>query len=201
MLIRRFYLLSLFLGLVNTANATTDTFSGYLNDAGNSALVASDLTTALFDTPADMVNNVAIYDFTVLTAGTVTFESQGFALGGIDPYFTLFEGTGNSAVFNNQSNYTQAFSTGGDFSLSYSLAAGHYELALSSFANMSFAENNPTTGTLQDGFTGLGSDSGTTNPYYYQLAVTGDVFTVPEPSSLLLFGFGLLGIATRKLRS
>jgi hypothetical protein len=72
--------------------------------------------------------------------------------------------------------------------------------ALGAFANMSFAENNPTTGTLADGFIGIGNvDTARTNPYYYKLTVNGgDISTVPVPASILLFATGLAGFAARK---
>ena len=55
---------------------------------------------------------------------TVTFDSNGFDAGGADPYFTLFAGSDNSAIFLG-SNYDPAFTTGGNFNLSYTLAAGN----------------------------------------------------------------------------
>ena len=123
------------------AQGGTFTFSGFLNDPGNTALVGSDLAAPLFDNDNDIANNVALYTFSNTTAGTVNFLSQGFALGGIDPYFTLFSGTGNTGTFVD-SNFVQAFSTGGDFNLNEALGVGDYTVAMGVFANMSFAENS-----------------------------------------------------------
>jgi hypothetical protein len=178
--------------LLGDANAAVTTLSGYLNDNTNTALVASDGTTATqFADDFFIANNVALYAVSVPFAGLVSFESTGFAAGGVDPYFTLFSSSG--VVLG--SNFDQAFSTGGDFELQYSLAMGSYTVALGAFANMSFAENRG--GTLADGFTGLGEPAflGTS---FYELTVTvpdQGGGTVPEPSSLLLLLMGLSAFA------
>lgn len=59
-----------------------------------------------------------IYSIIVPIGGTVNFLNRGFAAGGADPYFTIFQGTGPSATFLG-SNYMQTFSTEGDFNLSF----------------------------------------------------------------------------------
>ena len=145
------------LALASTLGATpasATTFSGRLDDPGNAALVGSDLGTPDFSDQFAIANNLALYGFTVGTAGLVSIVSTGFVAGGVDPYFSLFTGAGASAAFLD-SNYLQAFSTGGDFSYAAVLDAGSYQIALGTFANMSFAENLGT-GTLADGFIGLG---------------------------------------------
>ena len=174
-----------------SASAAT-TFAGNLGDPGNAALVGSDLGAALFD-PDDVANNVALYTFTVASAGLVTIDSSGFAGGGVDPYFSLFSGSGPTATFVD-SNYFQAYSTGGDFDYAASLAAGTYEIALGTFANMSFAENYGT-GTLGDGFIGFGSGA-SFGDGDYALTVT---VPVPEPSAwrLSVLGFAALAFASR----
>ncbi len=177
------------------AQAGTTTLSGFVNDPANTALVGSDLGSPLFGDDYDIANNVALYQLKVLTAGDVLFQSLGFGAGGIDPYFTLFTGTGDSAAFLG-SNFDQAFSTGGDFDLTFTLGAGDYTVAVGVFANMSFAENNGTS-TLSDGFIGLGE------PYvlgdcYYELAVTTPEATVPEPSALLLLSLSGLALVCLK---
>jgi hypothetical protein len=183
------------------AHVEAATFSGYLNDSGNTALVYSDLTAALFGDDNEIANNVALHAFTVGAPGTFTFDSNGFASGGVDPYFTLFSGTGGTAAFL-ASNYDQAFATGGDFLISLVLAAGDYTIALGAFANMSMAENSPDSDpTLGDGFTFLGGP-GFLGNYYYEVDVdAGTPTPVPEPATWWLFGLGLIGVRVCSRRS
>ena len=175
-----------------SASAQTYTYTGRFDDPANSALVASDLTAASFIDEFAVANNVAIYDLVVGIAGTVSIKSTGFGEGGIDPYFTLFQGSDGTATFFD-SNYLQAFSTGGDFSYSASLGAGAYKIALGIFANMSFAENFGA-GTLADGFVALG-EPGSLGDGHYRLVVS---TPVPEPSAWLLLASGIGGLAMRR---
>jgi hypothetical protein len=164
----RLLLIFVFSCLINNAEAQSVTLSGNLNNSGNTALVASDLGAPLFGDDFEIANNVALYVISVPTNLTVNFKSRGFTAGGVDPYFTVFQGTGSSATYFG-SNYTQAFSTGGDFDLSFMLTPGLYTIALGAFANMSFAENLGT-GTLGDGFIGLGEPD-LLGTYYYEIGV------------------------------
>lgn len=167
------------------ATAQTVVLAGRLDDAANAALVGSDLGAPAFASTQDVANNVALYPLLVMLAGPVTIRSTGYAAGGIDPYFTLFDGAGHAATFLD-SNGAQAFSTGGDFTWTGTLAAGSYRIALGSFANLSFAENLGT-GTLADGFTGLGVP-GSLGDGSYRLEVT---TPVPEPAGWALLLLGL----------
>jgi hypothetical protein len=175
----------------STASATTIVLSGYVDDAGNPYLVGpgpSGSNSPSFVDDFEIANNTALHPITVPVAGLVSFTSLGFAAGGIDPYFTLFSGTGPGALFVD-SNYDEAFSTGGDFSHTFALSAGDYTVAMGTFANMSFAENNPDADpTLGDGFTGLGGPSflGFGNTYYYELEISTAASPVAEPSSFLI---------------
>ena len=170
----------------NVYPATLLSVSGFLNDSGNAALIGSPVwaggtpPTPLFADDFDIANNVALHTFSVAAPGNVNFLSSGFAAGGVDPYFTLFSGTGETATFLG-SNFAQAFSTGGDFDLNFLLSAGDYTLALGAFANMSFAENLGA-GALGDGFIALGGPSFLWN-YYYELEVStgGSGAPIPEP--------------------
>jgi|GEM_PF-1763005 hypothetical protein len=189
-----------FVFLSGVGNADTIEFSGYFNDSLNTALVASDLSAAQFGDDYAIANNVALYSLSVPTAGQVTFTSKGFAAGGADPYFTLFQGTGNSATFLD-SNYIQAFSTGGDFIISDPLAAGSYMIAMGVSANMSIAENWGV-GSLGDGFTFLGEPDYLGN-YFYDLQVSTPAVTVPEPSLMLhvcIVGTVLVGLAGFRMK-
>lgn len=188
-------------GLATCATAAQSAvYSGFLNDPGNPALVHSDLGPPLFGDDFEIANNVALHTFSVAAPDTYSFDSNGFAAGGVDPYFTLFSGTGPSATFL-ASNFDQAFSTGGDFLISVPLAPGDYTIALGVFANMSFAENNPDADpSLGDGFTFLGGP-GFLGNYYYEIEVEAgtppEPPAVPEPATWLMLGMGLLGLRRR----
>ena len=160
--------------LAGSAGAATITLSGFLDDSTNAALIASDgyqdFQAARFATDDEVVRNVAMYTFTVTTGGTFSFDSFGWALGGAEPYFSLFEGAGASATFLDSNVFDPSI----DFSLSRALVAGDYMLALGVWSNMSFAENNPDADpTLDDAFTALGDPSrlGSAN---YELRISSD---------------------------
>ena len=182
------------LALASTLAGAT-TLSGNLGDSGNGALVGSDLGAPDFTDANAIANNVALYTFNVTVAGTVDIVSTGFGAGGVDPYFTLFDGSGNTATFHD-SNYAQAISTGGDFTWTGTLGVGSYEIALGAFENMSFAENLGS-GTLGDGFIFLG-DPNSLGDGSYSLTLT---TPVPEPAGTWLMGVGLAVIATRGWRA
>ena len=207
---KRWFLSLVILGLTaSSASAATIVLSGFLNDPANPFLVGpgpDGSNAPSFVDDFDVANNTALHPITIPVAGSVTFTSLGFASGGVDPYFTLFSGTGPGAVFFD-SNFFQAFSTGGDFSLTFSLAAGDYTIAMGAFANQSFAENNPDADpTLGDGFTALGGPGflGFSNPYYYELEVEFATNGTPasEPSSLALLALaGAAALRSRRRRS
>ena len=181
------------LALASTLAGAT-TYAGNLGDAGNAALVGSDLGAPDFTDDNAIADNVALVTFTTNT-GLVSIVSTGFAGGGVDPYFTLFSGSGGTATFYD-SNYLQATSTGGDFTWTGTLAGGTYEIALGAFENMSFAENLGS-GTLADGFIFLGDPNSLGNGSYSLNVTT----AVPEPSGALLLVFGVAALATRLRRS
>lgn len=198
--------------LARAASAAPLVLSGDLDDAGNTALYWSDLGPALFDNDGNIANNVAIYELSVAADSTVTFTSSGYLLGGIEPYFSVFSGTGNAATFVTSNEIEDLFNI--DFSFSLALLAGDYMLTIGSWVNQPFAWNNPDGDpTLGDGFTGLGVPSAGT--YFYEVsldcvAVTaadpcdvadGTITPVPvaEPASLLLMAVGL-GAAARLRR-
>lgn len=181
------------------AEAVDYSFSGRLNDPANTALVDSNLGAAQFSDDGAIANNVALYTFNITASGTVSFTSLGFSGGGIDPYFSLFSGSGNAAGFLG-SNYVQAFSTGGDFSFNFVLAPGDYTVAISSFANMSIAENNGV-GTLGNGFSGLGQP-GVLGTTYYKLnvGIPDRHNGAPEPGTLALLGLASLAMGAVRHR-
>ena len=177
----------------STAQAAVITFSGHFDDPANPALVASDLTAALFGNDNDIANNVALYDLVVPVGGIVTFDSFGYAAGGAEPFMSLFAGSGGGATFV-ASNY---WILDIDFSMSEPLAAGAYTVAIGVWLNQSFAENNPDADpTLSDGFIGLGVPNGLGDSYYEIRVTTPDA--VPEPAMLWLTGIGLAALARRR---
>lgn len=176
-------------------------FSGRIDHPNNTALVGSDLGPASFTNAFESANNVALHTFTITTGGHYDLTSTGVAAGGVDPYVTIFSGLGAGATFF-ASNFDNAFSVGGDFTLPLLLAAGDYTLAVGAFANLSFAENLGT-GTLGDGFTGLGTPASLDDgPYEITIdAGTGPV-SVPEPAApaLCLAAMAAMGAARGRRR-
>lgn len=196
-------LLAMLLTLTSgVAQAGTITISGSFNDAGNAALVWSDLGSPLFGDDGEIANNVALYDLVIPYGGTVEFESTGYANGGAEPYFSLFSGSlaSKSTASFILSNYLESDI---DFDISTVLGAGSYVVALGVWENMSFAENTGT-GTLGDGFIFLGGP-GLLGNYYYELEVThpdDPGHPVPDPGgTLLLMSLGLMGCSAVRKRT
>ena len=149
-------------------------------------------------------NDVLLVSFTLAGVTDVTIQSYGYggtssapggknaagnviAPGGFDTYFSLFSGTGPSATFlisNDDGTCPPAgFAPAcrdSQFVL-HSVSAGGYTLAVSVFDNLSFAENLGT-GTLGDGFIGLGNyfnlDSNSFRTSNYAIDFTAKGFTV-----------------------
>ncbi len=136
-----------------------------------------------------------LYQFTLSAPTTVSIQTWGYGgtanapggtnaqgtvipAGGFDPYLSVFNGTGPTATFRGSNDDgacppgTVSAGNCRDSTLSLvALPAGTYTLALSAFVNMSFAENLGT-GTLGDGFIGLGSFGGQTNNYAVDISGT-----------------------------
>jgi len=105
-------------------------------------------------------------------------NAQGAAIpgGGFDPYVSVFSGSGPTATFlasNDDGNCppgTIADALCADSTLALgALPAGTYTVAISAFLNMSLAENLGS-GTLGDGFVGLGSFGARSNLYAVDIA-------------------------------
>ena len=131
-------------------------------------------------------NDTATYKFAVSAMSTISIQSYGYngssgapggtnlagrviSSGGFDPYITVFKGSGPSATFLASSDDGPCLPPNGnqcpDSSLSLTLSPGAYTLVVEAFDNMSLAENLGT-GTLGDGFTGLGNyDATRTNNF------------------------------------
>ena len=165
--------------------AAAVTFSGQLDDAGNAALVASDLGAAQFTDDLATANNVALHALHVAVGGSARFASTGHPGGGIDPYFTLFRGSAPATATVVESNYLHALAVGGDFTSDLALTAGDYTVAIGVFQNMSFAENGGS-GFLSDGFIGLGGPAFFGDGSYALTVTLPDAGTVPEPGGAVL---------------
>ena len=166
--------------------------------------------------------DVFLYEFTLSAPTTVAIQTWGYggtlsapggtnakgnaiAAGGFDPYVTVFNGSGPTATFR-VSNDDGACPPGAlsaglclDSTLSLSaLPAGTYTLALSAFENMSFAENYGS-GTLADGFIGLGSFGGRTSAFAVDISGAGIVvpaLALGYVPNALTFGAQTLNVAS-----
>jgi hypothetical protein len=150
--------------------------STFLSGAASAASISLQGTLAL---SAGAANNTAAYTFFVSAASTVTIQSYGYGgsgsapggtnlvgtvipAGGFDPYISVFTGAGPLATFlasNDDGSCRPGTSSAGlcgDSALSLSFGPGTYTLVVEAFDNMSLAENLGS-GTLGDGFTGLGN--------------------------------------------
>lgn len=169
------------------------------------------------------INDVQLFTFSVGTTSTVTLRTYSYAggtnaqgavipEGGFDPILALFQGTGPSAIKIGQNDdgggsVPADAITGARFDtylLLTSLTAGDYTVSIQDFANFA---NGPTLG---DGFSGGGVTGGTfrdvtghdrTGNWAFDVlgvesANTPGTSPVPEPSSFVLLGTGLVGIVT-----
>jgi len=181
------------------------TFSGTLDPAANSALTYWDQFQNSFTSPIagpddfDRAFNIAIHHFTISTAGLVTFSSLGFGMGGFDSVISVFEGTGDSAVY---LDHEFAPLGPGDFSFDLNLGVGTYTLAVAMFGSEPCASGlctGPLAGTLGDGFTNLVNfDPSRPDPLFYSVNVTASAAPVPEPSCALLLAVCVAVILARK---
>lgn len=191
-----------------------------------SALVLPDLSAATVSLVGSLnpndPNDVLLVGVTLSKATDLSLQSYGYggtsaAPGGVnaagdvipadgfDPYLSIFLGEGSAATFLASNDdgpcppaaFAPACRDPG-MKIS-SLAAGSYTLALSVFGNFSFAENFGT-GTLGDGFIGLGdyynADSDSVRTPNYAMDITGKGIKIdsvsqsdpalPEPATPLL---------------
>lgn len=188
-----------------------DVVSGFLNDPGNAALIASDgyqnLEAARFGNDDEIVRNVAVYELTVVAGGNMAFVSSGNASGGAEPYFSLFSGTGIAATFVGSNLFDPLV----DFNFLAPLGPGQYLFSIGVWLNMSFAENNPDSDpTIGDGFTALGDPTRLGDTFYdvdvssndgatFRIApatgLIGPPHPAPEPATVLLVFAALLVLA------
>jgi hypothetical protein len=201
----------LLLGFTPTLSAGTLFFSGNLRtdasvvDCGVGCTLGPSDTDGAFAQFAAVVNT-----FNLPSTSTVTVITYGYgggtsltgpavAPGGLEPYLSLFDGAGNFLVSSDASGCPPGAGTidGNCFDVlldAGTLGPGTYQLALTAWHNLSFAENLGA-GTLADGFTGLGNLGAKENlNYAYDLVIQSTTVNAPEPGSagLLLVAGGAL---------
>jgi hypothetical protein len=208
--VNRAYLL-LLLSILPVTRAETISFVGNLRTDANVTGCGSGCTLGPSSTDGDYAQWAAVVDSFV--AGTasgmqaITFSYGGgtngagtvIPEGGFEPYLSLFDASGNflaSTFFgttcpagaNTNTVSGQCFDESLDGGV---LSPGTYQIAISAFENLSFAENLGT-GTLADGFTGLGNlNDGEDLHYAYDVILT-SASPVPEPSVAWLLGGSVL---------
>ena len=158
----------------------------------------------------NVATNSAMKAITFSYGGGVNGAGQTIAEGGFEPYLSLFDASGNflastffgttcpsGANTNSSSGFCYDVELDGG-----TLAAGDYQIAISAFENMSYAENLDS-GTLADGFTGLGNlGSGEDLHYAFDVILTPNINPVPEPTTEGLLGGALLALVwTRRAKA
>ena len=203
--------------------ASTISFVGNLRADASVVSCGPSCTLGAADSDGDYAQYAAVVEsFSVTTTSTVTAVSFSYgggvngagmtiAEGGLEPYLSLFDAAGNfqASTFPDASlcpagAHTitlsgQCYDVGLDGGV---LGPGTYQIALTAYENMSFAENLGS-GTLADGFTGLGNlATGEDLHYAFDVTLTPSSPTVtPEPLPIGLVGLsGLLGVAANLLR-
>jgi hypothetical protein len=199
------------------AKADVIFFSGDLRTDANVTACGSGCTLGPGNTDLEYANWAAVtYTFVVNTATTVQAITYGYAggtsltgtvvpSGGLEPYLSLFDSSGNllASSFSGTCPATANTLGGNCFDVQLDttplLEPGTYTIALSAWENMSLAENLGT-GTLTDGFTGLGNlNPGENLDYAFDVILPSNV---PEPGTglLLLTAFGAAAVLTLRNR-
>jgi hypothetical protein len=196
------------------AHASTISFTGDL--ATDATFFSPPFSAPYFD--GDYAQYAAVvYPFHVATDSlmqAITFSYGGgvngagatIVDGGFEPYLSLFDGGGNflaSTFFGTTCppGANTNPSSGACFDVLLDggvLSAGDYQIAISAFENMSFAENFGS-GNLLDGFTGLGNLAAGENLDYAFDVILTPTNPVPEPSTLFSAMGALLALAAVRL--
>ena len=198
----------LLLSLTPALSAGTLFFSGNLRTDATVVDCGLGCTLGPSDTDGAFAQFAAVVDtFTLPTASTVTAITYSYAggtsltgavvaPGGLEPYLSLFDGAGNFLASTFAAGCPPGANTIGgncfDVLLNAgTLGPGTYQIALTSWENMSFAENLGT-GTLADGFTGFGNLGANENLNYAYDVVIQSTTAAPEPGTagLLLLAAG-----------
>lgn len=217
----RFHLICVFLLSLSLASAGVISFTGNLRTDATVIACGSGCTLGAGNTDGDFAVWAAVVkSFTVGTTSTmsaITFSyggrtngsSQVIAQGGFEPYLSLFDNGGNFLAStllgttcpvgaNTNSVSGQCFDVSLDGG---TLSPGSYQIAITAFENMSFAEN-PGSATLADGFTGLGNLASGEDLHYAFDVVLNSTSAVPEPSAgWLLTGAMFVIAGIRRIKS
>jgi hypothetical protein len=190
--------------LLATWSERADTVISYTGDLRTDATFTSCGTGCTLDatsTDADYAQWAAVVRTFIVAAPStmeaITFSYGGgtngsgmtIAQGGFEPYLSLFDAGGIflTSTFFGTTCPPGANSAGGNcFDVSLdggTLSPGLYQIAISAFENMSFAENSGS-GTLADGFTGLGNLEAAEDLHFaFDVILKSPTSTVPEPAA------------------
>jgi hypothetical protein len=149
-----------------------------------------------------VTSSSAMQAITFSYGGGVNGAGSTITDSGFEPYLSLFDAAGNflaSTFFaaTCPSGAHTNSSTGFCFDVLLDggvLATGDYQIAISAFENLSSAENLGS-GTLADGFTGLGNLAPGEDLHYAFDVILTDTSSVPEPSTLFSTTGALLAVA------
>jgi len=196
------------------ANAETISFVGNLRTDADVIACGPSCTLGSSNTDGDFAQWAAVVDdFSVTSSSSmeaITFSygggvngaGQTIAQAGFEPYLSLFDASGNflaSTFFGTTCPAGANTNTlsGECFDVSLdggTLGPGSYQIAISAFENLSLAENLGS-GTLADGFTGLGNlNTGEDLHYAFDVVLT-STSPVPEPITASLLGGAILAAA------
>jgi hypothetical protein len=209
-------------GAAASAKADVIFYSGDLRTDANVTSCGGGCTLGPGNTDLEYANwAVATYSFVVNTTTTVQAITYGYAGGtsltgaiipggGLEPYLSLFDSSGNflTSSFTGTCPATANTIGGNCFDVQLDttplLQPGTYTIALSAWENMSFAENLGT-GTLADGFTGLGNlNPGESLDYAFDVILPGNIppGSAPEPGTglLVMAALGAAAVLHRRNR-
>ncbi|MBV8904005.1 MAG: DVUA0089 family protein [Acidobacteriia bacterium] len=213
----RLFLIAILAAGLLPAFADTLSFTGNLRSDANFTSCGAGCTLGAGNSDGDYAQWAAVaVAFPVTTLSTmeaITFSYGGgingqgktIAQGGFEPYLSLFDAAGDflastfAGVTCPPGAHTNTVSgqcfdellNGG------TLGPGSYRIAISAFENMSFAENSGT-GTLSDGFTGLGNLNPGEDLYYAFDVILTPTRAVPEPGYVLLVTAALAGLGFKR---
>ena len=188
--------------LIPYAHAGTISFTGNLRTDANFVDCGTGCTLGPANTDGDYAQWAAVafnFQVPVMSAMTaITFSYGGgtngngvtVLQGGFEPYLSLFDSNGNflastfagitcpaGSLANSVSGFCYDVGLDGG-----TLAPGTYQIAISAFENMSFAEN-PGGFLLADGFTGLGNLAPGEDMHYGFDVSLAPMASTPEPGT------------------